>query len=212
MIVPINLERLSGDGYKMNANSPTASTPSYITHAQLRYTPFTSSEAIQGTFVTGALSTVEFSVTGGNLTRLLKLYTSTDGTTYTENKSWGGTNGVQLKDYLTYSAHYTIGIMGVLTTTEITDEIGLSAPSLTAFNTKITYTIVEDSLPLNKTNFIPSCIGNGEENPTLKNININYSVSGTTLELRAVDNSDGSAYDLSQNNGTAFTFTIQKYP
>jgi len=94
MIVPINLERLSGNGYKMNANSPTASTPSYITHAQLRYSPFTSSEAIQGAFVTGANSTVEFDVTGNNLYVPLKLYTSLNGTTYTEDKTYGGTNGV----------------------------------------------------------------------------------------------------------------------
>jgi len=209
--VIINLERLSGDGYKMCANDPLAVTLSNITHARL-VNASDSSDYVQGSFVTNSNSTVEFDVTGSKLITPLKLYVSTNGTTYGEIKSWGGTNGVQLKDYLTYSAHYTIDIMGVLTTTEITDEIGLSAPSLTAFNTKITYTIVEDSLPLNKTNFIPSCIGNGEENPILKNININYSISGTTLELRAVDNSDGSAYDLSQNNGTAFTFTIQKYP
>lgn len=94
MIIPINLERLSGDGYKMNANNPTASTPSYITHAQLRYSPFTSSEAIQGAFVTGANSTVEFDVTGNNLYVPLKLYTSLNGTTYTEDKTYGGTNGV----------------------------------------------------------------------------------------------------------------------
>ncbi len=54
MIVIVNLERLSGDGYKMNANSPLVTPPSYIKYAQLRYTPFTSAEAIQGTFVTGA--------------------------------------------------------------------------------------------------------------------------------------------------------------
>jgi len=107
MIIPINLERLSGDGYKMNANNPTASTPSYITHAQLRYSPFTSSEAIQGAFVTGANSTVEFDVTGANLTRYLKLYTSVDGTTYNEVKSWGGTDGIRQKEYLVYSALLT---------------------------------------------------------------------------------------------------------
>lgn len=107
MIVPINLERLSGDGYKMNANSPLVTPPSYITHAQLRYTPFTSAEAIQGTFVTGANSTVEFDVTGANLTRYLKLYISTDGTTYNEVKSWGGTDGIRQKEYLVYSALLT---------------------------------------------------------------------------------------------------------
>jgi len=107
MIVPINLERLSGDGYKMNANNPLVTPPSYIKYAQLRYTPFTSAEAIQGTFVTGAYSTVEFDVTGANLTRYLKLYTSTDGTTYNEVKSWGGTDGIRQKEYLVYSAIMT---------------------------------------------------------------------------------------------------------
>jgi len=104
MIVPINLERLSGDGYKMNANSPLVTPPSYIKYAQLRYTPFTSAQAIQGTFVTGANSTVEFDITGANLTRYLKLYTSVDGTTYNEVKSWGGTNGIRQKEYLVYTA------------------------------------------------------------------------------------------------------------
>lgn len=212
MIEIINLERLSGDGYKMCANNPLAENLSNITHAQLRYAPFTNSQAIQGTFVANSNSTVEFDVIGQNLIRLMKLFVSTNGTNYAEVKSWGGTNGVQLKDYLTYSANYAIDIMGVLTTTEITDEIGLSAPSIGSFNTKISYTITSGSLPFNKTNFIPSAIGNAEGVSTLKNINMNISVNGTALELRAVKNSDGSAYDLSADNGTAFSFTIQLYP
>lgn len=187
-------------------------------NAELRATPFTSG-LIEGTEMTidngynqNNYGYYEFEILGSNLTKLLKLYVSADGTNFSVIDTWGGTNGIRQKDYLTYSANYAIDIMGVLTTTEITDEIGLSAPSIGSFNTKISYTITSGSLPLNKTNFIPSAIGNAEGVSTLKNINMNLSVNGTALELRAVKNSDGSAYDLSADNGTAFNFTIQLYP
>jgi len=122
MIVPINLERLSGDGYKMNANSPLVTPPTYIKYAQLRYTPFTSAEAIQGTFVAGAYSTVEFDITGANLTRYLKLYTSTDGTTYNEVKSWGGTAGIRV-------INPVIEVVGGYSITSTTGDISFNSPA-----------------------------------------------------------------------------------
>ena len=99
MIEIINLEKLDNDGRKQPANDPTSSTPDNITHCQLRYNTFTSSYVIQGVAVTGASSTFQFTIpstTGAGITNfpsLFKLYVSTDGTTYTEKQSYGGTLG-----------------------------------------------------------------------------------------------------------------------
>lgn len=100
MILPINLTRTDGDGKLMNANNPLAPSPSYITYAQLRYSPFTSAQAIQGAFVSGSNSTVEFDMIGVNLTKYLKLFVSMNGTDYAEKKSWGGTDGIRQKECL----------------------------------------------------------------------------------------------------------------
>lgn len=97
MIEVINLEKLSNDGYKQPANDPNESTPDNITHCQLRYNTFTSSYVIQGVAVTGSSSTFEFDITGITYT-LFKLYVSTDGTTYTEKKSYGGSLGKTLNE------------------------------------------------------------------------------------------------------------------
>lgn len=151
MIVIVNLERLSGDGYKMNANSPLVTPPSYIKYAQLRYTPFTSAQAIQGTFVTGAYSTVEFDVTGANLTRYLKLYTSTDGTTYNEVKSWGGTDGIRQKEYLVYSALLTQEGTANPVVTVLTNELGFTITWEREVAGSYFCAVAIDSFPLTKT-------------------------------------------------------------
>lgn len=127
MIIPINLERLSGDGYKMCANNPLAENLSNITHAQLRYTPFTSSQSVQGTFVTGSNSTVEFNLVGTNITRFMKLYVSTNGSTYGEVKSWGGTNGIRQKEYLSYACTLSQSEEKAPTVTINNNDIGVSA-------------------------------------------------------------------------------------
>jgi len=93
MIELVNLDKLSNDGYKQPANDPTSSTPDNITHAQLRYNTFTSSYVIQGVFVVGSSSSVEFTVPATIQYSLFKLYTSTNGITYTEDKSYGGSSG-----------------------------------------------------------------------------------------------------------------------
>lgn len=98
----INLEKLSSHGYKMPANNPNIVSPDNITHAQLRYNTFTSSYVIQGTVVSGSNSTFEFDVntsdlhSSGKTHSRMKLYGSTDGTNYTEIKSYGGTYGKSL--------------------------------------------------------------------------------------------------------------------
>lgn len=120
MIEIINLDKLSNDGYKQPANDPTSNTPDNITHAQLRYNTFTSSYAIQGVVVTGASSTFEFDITGITYT-LFKLYVSTDGTTYTEKKSYGGSLGKTLNE-TTANAVLTTGnqtIAGIKTFSDI---------------------------------------------------------------------------------------------
>lgn len=90
----VNLEKLSATaGYKMPANDPEAVSPDNITHAQLRKSPFGSGQATQGTAVSGENSTFEFSIADNDADELFKLYVSTDGTNYTENKTYGGTNG-----------------------------------------------------------------------------------------------------------------------
>jgi len=93
MIEIINLDKLSNDGFKQPANDPTSNTPDNITHAQLRYNTFSSSYVIQGVVVTGSSSTFEFTVPAFLKYSLFKLYVSTDGTTYTEKKSYGGSTG-----------------------------------------------------------------------------------------------------------------------
>ena len=98
MIEIINLEKLDNDGRKQPANDPTSSTPDNITHCQLRYNTFTSSYVVQGVAVTGASSTFEFTVSDALFYWKFKLYTSTDGTNYTEKKSYGGSAGKHLFD------------------------------------------------------------------------------------------------------------------
>ena len=98
MIEIINLEKLDNDGRKQPANDPTSSTPDNITHCQLRYNTFTSSYVIQGVAVTGASSTFEFTVSDALFYWKFKLSTSTDGTNYTEKKSYGGSAGKHLFD------------------------------------------------------------------------------------------------------------------
>ena len=92
-----NFDKLSSQGYKQPANNPDEVSPDYLTHCQLRYSPFTSSEAIAGTVVTGETSTFVFSIPDGNITSTFKMYVSTDnGTTYTEDKTFGGSSGKKL--------------------------------------------------------------------------------------------------------------------
>ena len=98
MIEIINLEKLDNDGRKQPANDPTSSTPDNITHCQLRYNTFTSSYVVQGVAVTGASSTFEFTVSDALFYWKFKLYVSTDGTNYTEKKSYGGSAGKHLFD------------------------------------------------------------------------------------------------------------------
>lgn len=105
----VNLEKLSSaQGYKMPANTPGAVSPDNITHAQLRKSPFADGNLVaQGTAVSGENSTFQFSVADGDADELLKLYVSTDGSTYTERKTYGGANGknpfgsVDLSTYVT---------------------------------------------------------------------------------------------------------------
>lgn len=85
------------NNYKQPANNPNAASPDNITHARLYYNTFAGSNYIQGSFVPGSNSSVEFDDDGVTYTKY-KLFVSTDGTTYTERKSFGGTDG---KDCIT---------------------------------------------------------------------------------------------------------------
>jgi len=97
MKIVVNLEKLSVDGFKQPANSVAANTPNNITHAQLRYDNWLSPNLIQGVFVSAANSTVEFTVSDSLLVWTnFKLFTSTNGVDYTENKSFGGSSGKDL--------------------------------------------------------------------------------------------------------------------
>lgn len=94
-VIPL-ITKTNSSGYLMPANTPALVAPDNITHAQLRYSPFSASEVVQGTFISGKNSSIEFSVSDAQLNEPFKLYTSTDGTTYTEDESFGGTNGTTL--------------------------------------------------------------------------------------------------------------------
>jgi len=92
-MITVELDKYSEENYyKQPANSPIADSPDNVTHARLYYNTFAGSNYIQGDFVTGSNSTVEFDNTDVDYI-LFKLFTSTDGTTYTERKSFGGTVG-----------------------------------------------------------------------------------------------------------------------
>jgi len=82
-----NLEKLSPDGYKQLATD--------ITHARLYYDDFTGTNFIQGTFLNGSTSIIQFDETGVAFT-LFKMFTSTDGVNYTERESFGGDVGTTL--------------------------------------------------------------------------------------------------------------------
>ncbi len=196
MIVIVNLERLSGDGYKMNANSPLVTPPSYIKYAQLRYTPFTSAQAIQGTFVTGAYSTVEFDVTGANLTRYLKLYTSTDGTTYNEVKSWGGTDGIRQKEYLTYSALLTQTTTNAPVPTVLENTLG-GTIVWTRTGQGDYFAILAGAFTLNKTWLSPANI---------------VLISGDNFSMLRTDSNIVTVITQSDNNLDNFPIEMRVYP
>lgn len=98
MIEIVNIESLDADGKKIPANNPNYITPSLWTHAQLRYNDFSSSSAVQGNFISGYPNTVEFDLSDVIYYSYYKLYLSTDGTTYTEIVTYGGTDGKKLEN------------------------------------------------------------------------------------------------------------------
>lgn len=130
MIEIINLDKLSNDGYKQPANDPTSNTPDNITHAQLRYNTFSSSYVIQGVIVTGSSSTFEFTVPAFLKYSLFKLYVSTDGTTYTEKKSYGGSTGRTLLA-MTFGSSMKL----------ILNQGGTSAPTVKTFFNNTNYAV-----------------------------------------------------------------------
>lgn len=97
-MIVVELEKYSEENYyKQPANSPGADSPDNITHARLYYDDFAGSNYIQGDFIEDSNSTVEFDNEGISFV-LFKLFVSTDGVTYTERKSFGGSEG---KDCIT---------------------------------------------------------------------------------------------------------------
>lgn len=91
-MIVVNLEKYSDDGYKKSANSLNADAPDNITHVRFYYNNFIGNNYVQADFVTGKNSTVEYDETVTSYTKF-KMFVSTDGTNYTENKSYGGTEG-----------------------------------------------------------------------------------------------------------------------
>lgn len=92
-MIVVNLEKYAEENYyKQPANSPGAASPDNVTHARLYYDDFAGVNFLQGSFVSDNNSTVEFDNSGISDT-VFKLFVSTDGTTYTERKSYGGTSG-----------------------------------------------------------------------------------------------------------------------
>jgi len=109
-----NIWRLDTDGRIMPANNPLASSPDYYTHAQLRYDTFLSPNVIQGTFVTGANSSVAVEIPENKLQWSFKLFVSRDGTTYTEDKTFGGADGIDYTaDAFIDAEDFDTGVIGV---------------------------------------------------------------------------------------------------
>ena len=91
-MIVVNLEKYSDDGYKKAANSLNSATPDVIKYVRFYYDDFTGSNYIQATFVSGENSTAQGDNSGIAFTRF-KLFTSEDGVTYSERKSYGGDLG-----------------------------------------------------------------------------------------------------------------------
>ena len=90
-VIPI--VKLSNDGFLQPANNVSYAIPDNVTHAQLRYDNFLSPNTRQGSYVTSAISSFEFTILETLLNWYFKLYLSTDGITYYEDKGYGGTLG-----------------------------------------------------------------------------------------------------------------------
>jgi hypothetical protein len=91
-MIVVNLDKFSEDGFKKPANSINADEPDNITHARFYYDDFTGDNYVQATFVEGNNSTVEADVSAVPFLKF-KLFTSQDGISYTERKTYGGTDG-----------------------------------------------------------------------------------------------------------------------
>jgi len=116
----VNVRKLSpAQGYVMPANTPGLSSADNITHAQLRKSPFAVGDLVaQGTLVSGQTSTFEFSVPDADADELLKCYVSTDGSTYTEDATYGGTNGKNPFGSVDISGLVTTGTVQNITATK----------------------------------------------------------------------------------------------
>lgn len=102
-------------------------------NAELRATPFTSG-LIEGTEMTidngynqNNYGYYEFEILGSNLTKLLKLYVSADGTNFSVIDTWGGTNGIRQKEYLSYACTLSQSEENAPTVTINNNDIGVSA-------------------------------------------------------------------------------------
>jgi hypothetical protein len=149
MIVILNLERIDSDGKLIPANNPNYAVPSYIKYAQLRYNTFSNSYVVQGTFLaTGESSTIEFDLSSVSSSyTLFKLYTSTDGVTYTEDKTYGGTTGRTIFTSVA-GAVLTSGNQNVAGIKDFSDSIKSNTISEHTTNTGVTIdgVLIKDSL------------------------------------------------------------------
>lgn len=113
-----NTNELSPQGYLKPANTVSAVSPDNVTHLQLRYSDFSSSYVIQGSVVSGANSTFEFSIADNLASEIFKMYYSTDGTTYNVDKTFGGTSGKKLFATADLSGLVTTGTAQNITATK----------------------------------------------------------------------------------------------
>ncbi len=98
-MIVVNLEKYSEDGYKKAANSRNSLTPDNIKYVRFYYNDFQGSNFIQGEFVNGYNSTVQADNESVAFNKF-KMFVSTDGINYTENKSYGGDYGFPVNDPL----------------------------------------------------------------------------------------------------------------
>lgn len=98
-MIVVNLEKYSEDGYKKSANSLNASAPDNIKYVRFYYNDFQGSNFIQAEFVSGYNSLVQADNESIAYNKF-KMFTSTDGINYTENKSYGGDYGFPVNDPL----------------------------------------------------------------------------------------------------------------
>lgn len=200
-VIPL-ITKVNASGYLMPANTPALLAPDNITHAQLRYSPFGTGQAVQGTFISGQNSSIEFSIPDLQVNEQFKLYLSEDGTNYDEDETFGGASGIKLFGTNDLSGLVTLAdaqtISGVKTFSAKPKQNAYSAPTVdTEFAPK---KYVDDLTPLSGKKMFFGIINQGATNAPVVTTFIN-TTGYTFTTARAAEGN----YSITFSGGGAST-------